>query len=124
MAAVAFAAACTTSPRSATTTAATTTAAATQTAAPREVSAAEMVDHEGDSTETAVTVPPDAPEEGVRWENDWIFDRIGRFRRLSQGTGTLQGRRYDVIEVETPNGDKKKDYFDITENWKKWRPPQ
>lgn len=92
--------------------------------APREVSAAELIDREGDSTDTAVLVPADAPNDGVNFENDWIFDRIGRFRRLSQGTGTMRGRRYDVIEVETPAGDKHKFYFDITESWKKWRLPR
>ena len=91
--------------------------------APAAKSASELTDHEGDSTDTAVIVPGDAPEEGVRFENDWIFDRIGRFRRLSQGTGTLNGRRYDVIDVETPSGEKKKYYFDITENWNNWKPP-
>ncbi len=88
------------------------------------VSAAETVDHWGDSTETAVAVPRDAPGEGLKFENDWIFDRVGRFRRLSVGTGSLNGRRYDVIEVETPKGDKHKFYFDITENWNAWKPPQ
>jgi hypothetical protein len=91
--------------------------------APAAKPAANLVDHEGDSTDTAVIVPADAPEEGVRFENDWMFDRIGRFRRLSQGTGTLNGRRYDVIEVETPSGEKKKFFFDITENWNNWKPP-
>jgi len=98
---------------------------ATSQAAPVvERSAAELVDHEGDSVETAVSVPAEAPGEGVRFENDWIYDRVGRFRRLSHGTGVLNGRRYDVIEVETPRGDKHKFFFDITENWNTWKPPQ
>ena len=94
----------------------------TETAPAPPVPAAALVDHEGDSTETAVVVPADAPGEGVRFENDWIYDRIGRFRRLSTGTGTLNDRRYDVIEVETPAGEKKKFFFDITENWNSWKP--
>ncbi|MGZ4810207.1 MAG: hypothetical protein ACXVJT_01970 [Thermoanaerobaculia bacterium] len=90
--------------------------------APQARSAADLVDREGDSTDTAAVVPADAPEEGVKFENDWIYDRVGRFRRLSHGTGVLHDRRYDVIEVETPSGEKHKFYFDITENWKKWNP--
>jgi hypothetical protein len=90
--------------------------------APKETVAATLVDHAGDSVETAIPLPADAPEEGVRWENDWIFDRVGRFRRRSHGTGVLNDRRYDVIEVETPAGATYKFYFDITENWKKWKP--
>src|SRR5580765_7067648 len=84
--------------------------------APKETAAASLVDHAGDSVETAIPLPADAPEEGVRWENDWMFDRVGRFRRLSHGTGVLNDRRYDVIEVETPDGATHKFYFDITEN--------
>ena len=90
----------------------------------KEVPASALVDHLGDSVETAAEVPADVKDEGVRFENDFIYDRVGRFRRLNQGTGTLYGRRYDVIEVETPNHDKHKYYFDITEMWKKWAPPQ
>ena len=85
-------------------------------------SATELRDHEGDSPETAVAVPADAPNDGVRFENEWIFGRVGRFRRLSQGTGVLTGRRYDIIEVETPLGGKYKFFFDITENWDRWKP--
>src|SRR6476469_1171524 len=57
------------------------------------LSASDLRDHEGDSPETAVAVPADAPDDGVRFENEWIFGRVGRFRRLSQGTGVLTGRR-------------------------------
>lgn len=81
-------------------------------------------DQFGDSPASAVPVPADAAEGGVPFENDWIYDRIGRFRRLSHGIGTLEGRRYDVIEVETPAGDRHKYFFDITENWNHWQPPQ
>ncbi len=102
----------------------TATVAQAATPAAVERSAAELIDHEGDSVETADSVPADAPGEGVKFENDWIYDRVGRFRRLSHGTGMLNGRRYDVIEVETPNGDRHKFYFDITENWNRWKPPQ
>ncbi|HEX9160898.1 MAG TPA: hypothetical protein VF980_04255 [Thermoanaerobaculia bacterium] len=91
-------------------------------AKPVERSAAEMVDHAGDSVETAVSVPADADD--VKFENNWIYDRIGRFRRHSQGTGSLNGRRYDVIEVETPDGTMHKFFFDITENWNNYKPPE
>jgi len=90
----------------------------------KPVSAASLVDHAGDSTETAVAVPADAPNGGFDFENNWIYDHIGRFRRQSGGTGQLNGRRYDVVEVITPSGEKHKFYFDITENWANWKPPQ
>ena len=49
------------------------------------VSAEALVDHTGDSPETAVTVPTDAPNEGIDFQNRWIFDRFGRFRRTGGG---------------------------------------
>jgi hypothetical protein len=84
--------------------------------------ASALVDHLGDSTTTAVDVPADAPEEGVPFERNWIFDRYGRFRKISSGTGTLEGRRYDVIRVELGDHSERTIYFDITENWKRWSP--
>jgi hypothetical protein len=89
----------------------------------KETPASALQDVAGESTDTAVSVPADAPNGGVDFENNWIYDRFGRFRRRGGGTGTLDGRRYDVVEVELPNGDTKKIYFDITENWAKWNPP-
>lgn len=90
--------------------------------APREVPASSLVDRSGDSLETAIEVPADAPLGGIRFENDWIFDHYGRFRRAGGGTGTASGRRYDVVKIELPGGDQKTVYFDITENWKRWSP--
>ncbi len=86
--------------------------------------ASALVDHAGDSIETAVAVPVDATNGGWNFTNDWIFDRIGKFRRTGGGTGTAGTRRYNVVEVETPKGDHYKFYFDITENWNHWTPPQ
>ena len=51
-------------------------------ASPKTTSAADLVDHIGDSVETAVSVPKDAPNDGLDWMNNWTFDRFGRFRRL------------------------------------------
>jgi hypothetical protein len=93
-------------------------------ATPHATSAAELIDRAGDSVETAIEVPSDAPNEGFDFENDWIYDRFGRFRRRGGGTGVLNDRRYDVIEIELPNGEQKKVFFDITENWKSWKPQQ
>lgn len=85
--------------------------------------ASALVDHTGDSIETAVTVPADAPNEGWDFMNNWIFDRVGKFRRRGGGTGMAGPRRYDVVEVETPKGDHYKFFFDITDNWNRWSPP-
>lgn len=84
----------------------------------------DLVDHEGDSPETAVAVPVDETDEGVGFENNWIFDRYGRFRRNGGGVGTLDTRHYSVVEIELPNGETKKVYFDITDLWNAWKPPQ
>jgi hypothetical protein len=91
-------------------------------ARPAETPAADLVDHLGDSPPTAAVVPADAPGGGVRFEMEWIFDRYGRFRKLSAGTGTQQGRRYDVIRVELADHSERTVYFDITDNWNRWTP--
>ena len=86
--------------------------------------AAALADRAGDSVETAVAVPTNAPNEGIDFENNWIYDRFGKFRRRGGGTGTVNGRRYDVVEIELWGGEQKKVFFDITENWKNWKPQQ
>jgi len=105
-------------PPVATTTTTTTTATATP-----AVSAEDLVDHSGDSPETAIAVPVDAPNGGVDFQNNWIYERYGLFRRAGGGTGTLNGRRYNVVDIELRDGEKKKVFFDITELWAKWNPP-
>jgi len=94
--------------------------------APAAPTAAALVDHEGDSTETAVHVPADAPNEGIDFENNWMYDRYGRFRRRSwgianAGEGNAQ-RKYKVITIELADHSERTVYFDITENWAAWRP--
>jgi len=86
---------------------------------PPPVAAQDLVDHSGDSVETAISVPADAPDGGADFENHWLFDRYGRFRRNGGGTGTLDGRRYNVVKIELASGEKKTVYFDITENWQR-----
>ena len=81
------------------------------------VPASSLVDRSGDSMETAIAIPADAPNGGVDFENDWLLARFGKFRRYFGGTGVANGRRYDVVKIELPNGEKKTIYFDITENW-------
>lgn len=88
-------------------------------------SASALVDHSGDSPETAVTVPTDAPNEGIDFQNNWIFDRYGRFRRAGGGIAHAgEGaalRRYEVVKIELADHSERTVYFDITENEKTWR---
>jgi hypothetical protein len=88
--------------------------------------ATELVDREGDSTQTAVHVPADAPNDGIDFQNNWIYDRYGRFRRRGwaiahEGEGSAK-RMYEVVEIELADHSERKVYFDITENWNAWRP--
>lgn len=89
-------------------------------ALPKERSAAELVDHAGDSPETAIEVPPDAPNEGVDFQNRWIYNRYGRFRRLSYALAHKEERHYDIITVEMPDHSQHTVYFDITDASKAW----
>ena len=119
----AAAAACSTTPTPTTRTAPMT---------PKETPAAALADHEGDSPETAVSVPANAPNEGIDFQNNWIFDRYGRFRRVKGGIAHagegLATRRYEVVTFEVPDHSEHTVYFDITENEKNWTrapaPPQ
>ena len=94
--------------------------------APAPPPAAALVDRQGDSAETAVIVPADAPNDGIDFQNNWIYDRYGRFRRRGwgiahQGEGSAK-RMYEVVEIELADHSERKVYFDITENWNNWRP--
>jgi hypothetical protein len=82
------------------------------------VTAAALQDHYGDSTETAVPVPVDGEE--VKFENEWMFDRFGRFRRLKFAVAHQNDRHYDLITIELPDHSQHTVYFDITDLWVKW----
>ncbi|HEV7920129.1 MAG TPA: hypothetical protein VGR02_04980 [Thermoanaerobaculia bacterium] len=86
------------------------------------VSAEALADRSGDSPETAIAVPADAPNGGVDFENEWIFRQYGRFRRNGSGTGSVNSRRYNIVKIELADGSRKTVYFDITENWDRWSP--
>ncbi len=93
---------------------------------PKVTSAADLVDHLGDSVETAVSVPKDAPNDGLDWMNNWTFDRYGRFRIQKRaighaGAGAAE-RRYRVTTIELPDSSTHEIFFDITENWNAWKP--
>jgi hypothetical protein len=84
----------------------------------KSVSAADLVDHVGDSPETAITVPADVDE--VKFENRRIYERFGKFRRKAFGIANLNDRHYDEITIELPDGSQRMMYFDITALWKAW----
>jgi|GEM_PF-556160 len=87
------------------------------------VSAADLSDHLGDSPETAVSVPKDAPNEGIDFENRWIYNRYGRFRRKSWGIASApENRHFKVVTIELPDASTHKIFFDITESWNAWQP--
>ncbi|MCU1350425.1 MAG: hypothetical protein JWO56_3455, partial [Acidobacteria bacterium] len=117
-AAAALTACCTTS----TTGAAAVAPPAAAPAPPAAKSAADLVDHLGDSTGTAVPVPSNVPFEGVDWQKKWIYDHFGRFRQQKFAMGHAPGsagheRRYDIITFEVPDGSVHTVYFDMTEFW-------
>lgn len=93
-------------------------------ATPAAIPASALVDHTGDSPETAVMVPANAPNEGIDFQNNWVFDRYGRFRRSGGGIAHAgEGsalRRYEVVKVELADHSERTIYFDITENEKTW----
>jgi len=70
---------------------------------------------EGASLEAAVIVPPMTEKEGIQWENRWIFDHYGKFRKKTVALAGERGRRYDVIAIELADHTEKVLYFDITD---------
>jgi hypothetical protein len=118
------AAACATTPAPAPASAPVSTAAAPAAAPPAAVPAAALADHDGDSPETAVTVPANAPNEGIDFQNNWIYDRYGRFRRAGGGIAHAgegsAARRYEVVKIELADHSERTVFFDITENEKTW----
>jgi hypothetical protein len=80
------------------------------------VDAATLTDAVGTSVETAVAVPASAAsDEGILFENRWIYDRYGKFRRRFSGIVSEAGRHYDEITVELFDHSERVVYFDITE---------
>lgn len=88
----------------------------------KETPASALVDRLGETTQTAVEVPRDAPNDGIDFMNNWIYDRFGRFRRLKWAIAREGDRRYEVVTFELPDQSQHTVYFDITENWKNWSP--
>jgi outer membrane protein TolC len=93
---------------------------------PPPASAEALADHQGDSTATAVHVPANAPNDGIDFQNNWIYDRFGRFRRRSwaiahEGEASTR-RMYEVVKIELADHSERTVYFDITENWASWKP--
>jgi hypothetical protein len=90
---------------------------------PKETAAATLIDASGTTPEAAVEVPKDAPGHGIDFENNWIFDHYGKFRRTFGGVAQREGRRYDVVKVELwKDHSIQTIYFEITENWNAWTP--
>jgi hypothetical protein len=83
-----------------------------------EVSAAAMQDPIGTSTESAVPVPVQGDE--VAFENNWMYDRFGRFRRQKYAAAHQGDRHYDIITIELPDHSTHTVYFDITDLWAEW----
>ena len=77
---------------------------------------------EGESLEAAVVVPAGNEQDGIAYENKWIYDHHGRFRRRSGGLASLNGRRYDVITVELSDHTERVLYFDITDFFGREKP--
>ncbi len=125
LAAIAAAAtACATTPAPTPASAPASTVAAPAAVPPAAVPAAALADHEADSPETAVTVPANAPNEGIDFQNNWIYDHFGRFRRAGGGIAHAgegsAARRYEVVKIELADHTERTVFFDITENEKTW----
>jgi hypothetical protein len=69
---------------------------------------------DGSTVDQAVQVLAVDDNEGARLENEWIFGRFGRFRKKFGALASAEGRHFDVIRFELPDGSEHTVYFDIT----------
>jgi hypothetical protein len=81
---------------------------------PRFLAPAPYAGGDGSTVDQAVQVLAVDENEGARLENEWIYGHFGRFRKNFGALASAEGRHYDVIRFELPDGSEHTIYFDIT----------
>jgi hypothetical protein len=73
-----------------------------------------LITHSGDSTENAIQVLTDYPEDKVNGEYWYLYYEYGQGWRCQMQMSTIpdaSGRRYDVLDIHFLDGHKKRLYF-------------
>jgi hypothetical protein len=70
--------------------------------------------HDGRSLETAVVIEAEYEEDAINVEYLWMVPHCPTCTLVSQSLVQVDGRSYDVLEWERPNGEPYVVYFDIT----------
>lgn len=70
---------------------------------------------DGSSIESAITFPhATSSADGVPLEYQWLAEHYPGYRRTRQSSLTVDGRRYDMLKIVTPDGAQRTVYFDMT----------
>jgi hypothetical protein len=88
-----------------------------QAAPPQEAAAANTVTYsggDGSTIEKAVLIQAPDTQAGVRAEYTWLKQKYPGYKRISQALRTPDGKAYDLIKIETTDGQQLSVYFDIT----------
>ena len=75
---------------------------------------------DGSSYDKAIVVKEKNETKGIAAEYKWLRDNYPGYKLISQSLDTKEKKRYDIMEIETANGEKKTVYFDITNFFGKW----
>jgi hypothetical protein len=74
------------------------------------------VKRDGSSIERAVVLKsPEGSMGAVESERGWLTERYPGWRKVRQALLGRDGRRYDRIIIESPSGEQRSIYFDITD---------
>ncbi|MBI5857337.1 MAG: hypothetical protein HZB42_06775 [Sphingobacteriales bacterium] len=90
------------SPGIKTTNTATTTTAATHS------------EKDGSSYEKAIVINEKSEGPGIAAEYKWLRENYPGYKLISQSLNGKDGKKYDIMAIETRDGEKKTIYFDIT----------
>lgn len=69
---------------------------------------------DGSSYEKAIFINKDNEGEGVGEEYKWLRENYPGYKMIRQSLNHKDNKSYDIISIETKDGEKKQVYFDIT----------
>jgi hypothetical protein len=82
---------------------------------PAQSSSATLVAlQDGSNIEHAIPIDAQNERTGVAEEYRWIGEHFPGYKRAGQALLNNNGRAYDVIDITTVSGERRKLYFDIT----------
>jgi hypothetical protein len=69
---------------------------------------------DGSSFEKAIVIDKNNESEGIGEEYKWLRENYPGYKMIRQSLSHKGDKSYDILEIETKEGEKKQVYFDIT----------